>query len=110
VILTALPELLRQPPGLWPWGLAGAAIVAMLIALMAPRKKGPLITLAAVCLAWEGMRWGARGLGLDLSNYRMIIYALALIVMMIARPEGLFGVREVWDYLPRSWQFWRRRA
>jgi hypothetical protein len=37
----------------------------------------------------------------------MIIYALALIVMMIVRPQGLFGVREIWDYLPRAWQFWR---
>ena len=38
--------------------------------------------------------------GINLSDYRMIIYALALIVMMIVRPEGLFGVREIWDYLP----------
>jgi branched-chain amino acid transport system permease protein len=36
----------------------------------------------------------------DLSEYRMIIYALALIVMMIARPQGLFGLREVWELGP----------
>jgi branched-chain amino acid transport system permease protein len=35
------------------------------------------------------------------AQYRMIIYALALIVMMIVRPQGLFGVREVWE-------LWRR--
>jgi hypothetical protein len=29
---------------------------------------------------------------------------------MIARPQGLFGVREIWDYLPRSWQFWNRKS
>jgi branched-chain amino acid transport system ATP-binding protein len=31
----------------------------------------------------------------------MVIYALALIVMMILRPAGLFGLHEIWDYLPR---------
>ncbi len=31
------------------------------------------------------------------SEYRMIIYALLLIVMMILRPQGLFGIREIWD-------------
>lgn len=33
----------------------------------------------------------------EFSQYRMIVYALALIFMMIARPQGLFGVREVWE-------------
>jgi branched-chain amino acid transport system permease protein len=31
------------------------------------------------------------------SEYRMIVYALALIIMMIVRPQGLFGIREVWE-------------
>jgi hypothetical protein len=56
------------------------------------------------------MRWGARLAGINLSEYRMVIYALALIVMMIVRPQGLFGVREIWDYLPRRWQFWQNRS
>ena len=30
-------------------------------------------------------------------EYRMPIYALALIVVMILRPQGLFGIRELWD-------------
>jgi branched-chain amino acid transport system permease protein len=33
----------------------------------------------------------------DLAQYRLILYALALILMMILRPQGLFGVRELWD-------------
>jgi branched-chain amino acid transport system permease protein len=107
VILTLLPELLRDPPDLWPWGFVVAAIIAILIAGFAPRKRGPLLTLIGVCAGWELMRWTARWLHIDLSDYRMIIYALALIIMMIVRPQGLFGVREIWDYLPRSWQFWR---
>ncbi|HVZ93311.1 MAG TPA: branched-chain amino acid ABC transporter permease [Phycisphaerales bacterium] len=36
----------------------------------------------------------------DFAQYRLIIYALLLIVMMIVRPQGLFGVREIWDYFP----------
>jgi branched-chain amino acid transport system permease protein len=38
----------------------------------------------------------------DFEQYRLIVFALLLIVMMIARPQGLLGVREIWD-------FWKRR-
>ncbi len=31
-------------------------------------------------------------------QYRLIIYALLLISMMLVRPQGLFGMREVWEY------------
>ncbi len=40
VILTLLPELLRDPPSLWPWGLVVAAVIAVLIGLFAPRSAG----------------------------------------------------------------------
>ena len=33
----------------------------------------------------------------DFQSYRLIVYALLLIVIMIVRPQGLFGVRELWD-------------
>ena len=33
-----------------------------------------------------------------LSEYRLIIYALLLILMMLFRPQGLFGVHEIWDF------------
>jgi len=35
------------------------------------------------------------------NQYRMIVYSLLLIIMMIVRPQGLFGVREIWDLLRR---------
>jgi len=38
----------------------------------------------------------------EFEQYRLIVFALVLIVMMIARPQGLLGVREIWD-------FWKRR-
>jgi branched-chain amino acid transport system permease protein len=31
------------------------------------------------------------------AEYRMVIYALALILIMIFRPQGLLGVHELWD-------------
>lgn len=37
----------------------------------------------------------------DFDAFRLIIYALLLIIMMIVRPQGLFGVREIWDFFPR---------
>ena len=33
----------------------------------------------------------------SLADYRMIVYALSLIIMMIVRPQGLFGIRELWE-------------
>lgn len=35
-------------------------------------------------------------------DFRMIIYSLMLIILMLTRPNGLFGTREILDYLPKS--------
>ena len=37
------------------------------------------------------------------ADYRMIAYALALILVMILRPQGIMGVKELWETSP-----WRR--
>ena len=39
----------------------------------------------------------------EFAQYRMIVYALALIAVMILRPPGLFGLKELWELGP-----WRR--
>ncbi len=31
-------------------------------------------------------------------QYRLIVYALLLIGMMLLRPQGLFGIHEIWDF------------
>ena len=36
----------------------------------------------------------------DISQYRMLIYGLLLVVIMVVRPEGLLGDREIWSFLP----------
>ncbi len=33
----------------------------------------------------------------NFEQYRLIVYALLLIVMMIVRPQGLFGINEIWE-------------
>ena len=33
----------------------------------------------------------------DFDQYRLIVYALLLIGMMLLRPQGLFGIHEIWD-------------
>ncbi len=35
-------------------------------------------------------------------DFRMVIYALILIVVMLTRPQGIFGRREIWSFLPRA--------
>jgi branched-chain amino acid transport system permease protein len=37
-------------------------------------------------------------------QYRMVTYGLLLVVLMIARPSGIFGTREIWEL----WPFRRR--
>jgi branched-chain amino acid transport system permease protein len=39
----------------------------------------------------------------EFAEYRMPVYALALIVVMIVRPQGLFGIKELWETA-----LWRR--
>jgi len=33
----------------------------------------------------------------EFADWRLVIYALSLIVMMRFRPQGLFGIREIWE-------------
>jgi branched-chain amino acid transport system permease protein len=39
----------------------------------------------------------------EFSQYRMVVFALALIIVMIVRPQGLMGIRELWELSP-----WKR--
>lgn len=65
--------------------LTGSVVAAFIITLL-PEVLRPLQAYTA---------------GVD---FRMVIYSLSLILLMIARPTGLFGSRELFSYLPKSWQ------
>lgn len=60
--------------------------------------SGAVLAAIVVTLLPEWLR--------GVAEYRMIIYALALILMMIFRPQGLLGVHEVWE--KKSWAWFIR--
>ena len=45
----------------------------------------------------------------EFDQYRLIVYALLLIGMMLLRPQGLFGIHEIWDIVPRRFRPGRRK-
>jgi branched-chain amino acid transport system permease protein len=97
-ILSVLPEFLRNPPSvLNPLMLGLIAFTVVVALIFTERKLRGLIVIGAVVALYEALRRGAAAAGINLAEYRMIIYALALILMMILRPQGLFGLRELWS-------------
>jgi ABC-type branched-subunit amino acid transport system permease subunit len=113
VILTLLTQVLQDPTSasIWPWGVVGGALVATLGAFGARHRRwAPPVTVTGLLVTWQVLRWLHMQNRINLNDYRMVIYSLALIVMIIARPSGFFGIQEIWDYLPRSWQFWHADA
>jgi len=50
---------------------------------------GTILGSAAITLIMEYFR--------DISQYRMLIYGLLLVLIMVFRPEGLLGSREIWE-------------
>ncbi|MDX2114897.1 MAG: branched-chain amino acid ABC transporter permease [Planctomycetota bacterium] len=104
-IVTILPELLRNPEPLlrlWP-ALAGIGAVAAVAGLVmrARGRSGGLFFKAAlaagIAVALGFAARSAIDAGHDLGRYRMILFALALVLLMILRPQGLFGVHEIWE-------------
>ncbi len=94
ILLTIGNEWLREPTHLWYYVLP--LLVLRLIFWPANRMKAAIGWLVALGLA-EGARSLAIYEGVAPGDYRMILYALALILMMILRPSGLFGTREITD-------------
>jgi len=50
---------------------------------------GSVIAAVVLTVALEALR--------EFQSYRMVVYAFLLVVLMLARPQGLFGTRELWD-------------
>jgi ABC-type branched-subunit amino acid transport system permease subunit len=99
--LTYLLELLRDPKPLWPWGwLVVILIVLALAALwLAKRDRRWLygaITILILATIWDVGVFLAAKYHRNLADFRMIIYSLALVLMMLLRPQGLLGGLELW--------------
>jgi branched-chain amino acid transport system permease protein len=52
---------------------------------------GSVVAALVLSFALEGLR--------EVQQYRMVVYSLLLIVLMLTRPSGIFGTREIWDIL-----------
>jgi branched-chain amino acid transport system permease protein len=51
---------------------------------------------------------GGASLAQKVDQIRMPIYGILLIVLMLSRPQGVFGSRELWDAFPKWWgRAWR---
>ena len=53
---------------------------------------------AWISQAVEGGRRYCLVKGINIADFRLLIYALALVLMMILRPSGLFGLHEAWEF------------
>jgi branched-chain amino acid transport system permease protein len=60
---------------------------------------GPILAAVLISILPEALRPLQELTGQD---YRMIIYSLILIVLMLVRPQGLLGHKEVWNLWSRS--------
>jgi branched-chain amino acid transport system permease protein len=110
VLVTVLSEWLKDPSSVIWLGLGTTAMLTVIelvrekLHLGGAGKAGykPLIKGIAfgviATLLLEGARLLAVKYGIKLSDYRMVLYALILILVMLLRPNGLFGVQEVWDF------------
>jgi branched-chain amino acid transport system permease protein len=62
--------------------------------------SGSVIAAVILTILPEGLRMAKGVLHTD-KDPRMIIYSITLIVLMLTRPQGIFGRRELWQVLPR---------
>jgi branched-chain amino acid transport system permease protein len=68
----------------------GAIVAAMFLTLLPEALRSAFSAMGA-----EG------SLAQKVDQIRMPVYGVLLVVLMLARPQGLFGTRELWDVLPR---------
>jgi hypothetical protein len=84
-------------------------IVVMVVAGGLGSTTGAVVAAVVLTLLPEGMRALFISLGGDnaalaqsIDQLRKPIFGLLLVLMMLTRPQGLFGTHEVWDLLKRK--------
>jgi branched-chain amino acid transport system permease protein len=88
-------------------------IVVMVVMGGLGSTTGAIVAAVFLTLLPEALRsaftmMGAEGsLAQKVDQIRMPVYGLLLVALMLLRPQGLFGTRELWDvvprWLPRRW-------
>jgi branched-chain amino acid transport system permease protein len=104
-------------------GAAGGLVAHESGLIISPKEAGFQRSLDYVLMTVLGGRGSVTGVMLAASiltalpellrqfdQYRLIIYALLLIGMMLLRPQGLFGIYEIWDLMPSRWRPSRHTA
>ncbi len=87
-------------------------VVVMIVAGGLGSTTGAIVAAVLLTLLPEALRSLFLQFGSDPSlaqkvdQIRMPIYGILLVLLMLIRPQGLFGTREIWDVLPR----WLPRA
>jgi branched-chain amino acid transport system permease protein len=96
----------------------GGSLYAHQVSALDPKELGFLKSIDLVIIVVIGGMGSITGVVLgatilvvlpevfrQFSDYRMIAYALALIMVMILRPQGIMGVKELWET-----SLWRRHS
>jgi len=84
-------------------GSTTGAIVAAVVLTLLPEA------LRSLFLQIGGLDAGG-SLAQKVDQIRMPIYGILLVILMLSRPQGLFGTREIWDVFPRWFSRFRRAA
>jgi branched-chain amino acid transport system permease protein len=92
------------------WAGVGGSLYAHQVGALDPKELGFLKSIDLVIIVVIGGMGSITGIVLgaiilvvlpevfrSFSDYRMIVYALALIAVMILRPQGIMGVHELWE-------------
>ncbi len=89
-------------------------VVVMVVAGGLGSTTGAIIASVCLTLLPEGLRSaftaisGNAEIAQRVDQIRMPIYGLLLVILMLVRPQGLFGTSELWDVLPRWFPRHRR--
>lgn len=83
-------------------------IVVMVVAGGLGSTTGAIVAAIVLTLLPEALRslfinigHGDQSLAQKVDQVRMPIYGILLVVLMLSRPQGLFGTKELWDIVPR---------
>jgi branched-chain amino acid transport system permease protein len=75
-------------------------VVAMVVLGGLGSITGSILAAIILTLLPEGLRY-VKDIYPGMRDPRMVIYSIMLIVLMLTRPQGLFGRREIWEFLPK---------
>jgi branched-chain amino acid transport system permease protein len=75
-------------------------VVAMVVLGGLGSISGSVVAAVILTFLPEGLRT-VKDILHSNKDPRMVIYSIMLIVLMLTRPQGLFGRRELWNFLPK---------